>query len=321
MYPLRIDGMAAAVQPAVGTDAVPTMSANAIRHVGRIWPASGDEYAFENMREDVTTGSLIEAEPGTPQGHMISFSMSVEMKGAGAAYASGTPVRPEIDPLLVACGLLRTHDDTVSSESVEYTLADDEHEVASVYLWSAGQVMKLVDCAANAVGEFNAGQLARMNFTISGIVTEISQEALPVATYDDVESPAIVNAGFAITPSGGSAWSPNFSAFQLDLGNNVVRLDDGNSANGIERFAIGSRAPRLTLNARVPAFSAYNPNTLRAANTLQELACTLGSTQYNRFDIESTDMRLVGRPGRQEDNEFAAYALTYMLRDLALRAD
>ena len=321
MYPIRIDGMAAKVQSAVGTDAVPTMSADAIRHVGRIWPASGDEYAFENLREDVATGSLIEAEPGTPQGHMISFSMSVELKGAGAAYASGTPVRPEIDPLLVACGLLRTHDDTTSSENVEYTLADDSHEVISVYLWAAGQVMKVVDCAATAVWEAPAGQLARINFTISGIITEISQQALPAATYDAVESPAIVNAGFAITPNGGSAWSPNFSSFRLDLGNNVSRLDDGNSANGIERFAIGSRQPRLMLNARVPAFSAYNPNTLRAANTLQTLACTIGSTQYNRFDLESTDMRLVGRPGRQEDNEFAAYALEFMLRDLTLRAD
>lgn len=318
-YPLRVEALAAKVQSALGTDSVPTAAENAVRGIRGFWTALSDEYVWDNMRDDIVSGTLIEEIPGVPHGHMINFGFTVELKGAGAAYSA--TVLPEVDPLLVACGLLRTVDDTLGTETVEYTLADDGHELTSIYVWAGGQVHKLVDCRGTMRWDAPAGTQARATFQMQGRVTEVSAEATPAATYDATEAPAIVNAGFGITPNGGSLWTPNFSQFSLDLDNNIVRLDDGNAADGIEQFAVPAREPRLILSARSPALSTYNPYALREANTLQALTSTIGATQYNRIDVESTDMRLVGRPGKQDDNEFAAYELMFMLRDLTLRFD
>ena len=107
-YPhaIKIDGLLAKEESVYGTDPTPTIIANGVRVVGRLWAQLGDEFAFPNDREDVASGGLTEPIPAIPRGHTINLDFSVELKGAGVAYATGSSV-PEVDPLIVSCGLAR----------------------------------------------------------------------------------------------------------------------------------------------------------------------------------------------------------------------
>jgi len=321
-HPLKIDGLIGKVEDTYLTDPTPTVADNGIRGVGRFWSLVGPEYAFQNDREDVMTGSLVEAIPAVSRGQIANFDWTVEAKGAGAAYDDSPQVVPEIHPLLVSAGLAPTIDASSGTEKVTYALADTGHGSATFWVYAGGKRIKISGCRSNLVWAIAAGNLARMRFQVQGIVTDIAEVAQASITYDSVESPALIGLGLALVPSGGSSWTPRFAEAELDLGNEIVRLDDANTATtGIEQFAIADRRPRLRLMARTTDLTTYPAYALRAARTLHTIDATVGSTQYNRIKIDVNDARPMGRVGHGEDNGFARWELEYLLRDLALIFD
>ena len=316
-HPLKIDGLLAKEESPYGSDPTPTAADNGVRVVGRLWPQLGDEFAFPNERDDVAAGSLTEPIPAVSRGHIITLDFSVELKGAGVAYAgSNTIVRPEVDPLLVSCALGREHVDTGGSETVTYTPADTGHLSCTIWAYAGGKLYKINGCRGNMIWDMPAGELGRLRFVMQGMVASIAEQAQVSITYDSVESPAVISMGLAI-----QGWSPNFAKASLDLGNEVVRLDDGNGADGLEGFFIGDRRMRFMLSARGEDFSTVNPNAIHAARTIQTIAATLGSVQYNKCGIAVTDSRIWSPPDPVEDNRFVGWDLVYQLRDLAILFD
>ncbi len=311
-HPIKIDGLLAKEESVYGTDPTPTIIANGIRVVGRIWPQLGDEYAFPNERDDVASGGFTEPIPAVSRGHMIDLDFTVELKGAGVAYATGSSV-PDVDPLIVSSCLARVHDDTSEAETVTYSLADTGHLSCTIWAYAGGKLYKIVGCRGNMIWDMVAGELGRLRFVMKGMVASVAEAAQPAITYDAVESPAVISMGLAI-----SGWSPNFATASLDLGNEIVRLDDGNGADGLEGFFLGDRKPRFRLGARVEALSTVDPNTIHAARTIQTIAATLGSVQYNKAGIAVTDSRIWTAPTPVEDNRMAGWDLEYQLRDLAI---
>lgn len=314
-FPLKFDGILAKEEAVYGTDPTPTIIANGIRAVGRLWPQLGDEYAFPNEREDVAVGSFVEAIPAIPRGHMINLDFQVELKGSGIAYATGSVV-PEVDPLLVACCLARVHDDTPASETVTYSLADTGHLSCTIWAYAGGKVWKIQGCRGNMIWDMVAGELGRLRFVMQGMVGSITEAAQPSITYDSTESPAVISMGLAL---GGV--SPNFATASLDLGNEIVRLDDGNGADGLEGFFKGDRKSRFNVGIRNVALATYDPPALQKARTIQTIAATLGSVQYNKVGIAVVDSRILPAPTPVEDNAYTGWDIVYMLRDLAILFD
>ena len=315
-HPIKIDGLLAKVETTYGTDAAPVVGTDGVRVIGRLWSQLGDEYAFGNERENVAVGGLTEAIPAVPRGHMISLDFAVELKGAGVAYASGTPIRPEVDPLLTAAGLARTHDDTVSTESVSYAFADTGHGSATIWAYAGGKLYKIVGCRGNLVWDLLAGELGRMRFVMQGMVASITEIAMPSITYDSVESPGAVSLGLLI-----GGWTPNVSLASVDLGNDIVRLDDANAADAIDGFHIADRQSRFTVSARAVALSTYDPHTNLSARTVNTIDSTLGSVQYNQIKIDVNDARVITAPRPTDDNRFTGWEIDYLLRDLAILFD
>lgn len=322
-YPfnLRLEGLLAKAEGTYGTDPTPSASTDGIRVVGRIWEAMTPEWAFPNKREDVVSNSLIGVAPAPPRGRVMNLDFVVQMIGAGAAYSSSTPVRPDIDALIVSCGFGRTHVDTSSSESVSYALADTSHLSSTIYAYAGGLEFKLSGCRGNAIWTMTAGGLGSIRFQIQGLLKAIATSDVPSITYDSVIPPANVGVALAIVPSGGSSWTPRTGEVVVDAGVELQRLDDVSSSDGIERFEIAAMNPRITMTARSPALTAYSPYTLAAAQTTHTIDATLGSTQYNRVDLDVNDCYLMGDPGSVADGQFTAWALEYMLRDLTIRFD
>jgi len=324
-YPhnLKIEGFTFKEESSYGTDSTPAPGDDGIRVVGRLWPSIQPEWAFPNRREDVLSNSLVKAPPGEPAGRIVSFEVVVELKGAGAAYSSTTPVRPEADPLLIACGLARTHVDTSSSESVTYAQAATGHGSGTAYVYAGGKLFKIVGCRGNVRWPITAGEQGRLRFRFSGMLSTTPTEvSVPSITYDSVKAPVAKAMALAIVPSGGSSWSPSFRSAELDAGFEVVQLDDANATDAIEGFFITDMDPRFTLQARAEDLSDYNPYSEgEGTKTAHTIDLTLGDTQYNRVKLDVDAAYLDGDPPGEEDNQHAAWRLEYECQDSALVFD
>jgi len=313
-FPLKFDGITAKREDDYGVDPTPAINVNGVRAVGRLWPALGDEYAFPNEREDVAVGSFVEAIPGISRGHTINLDIQVELKGSGIAYAAD--VLPEADPLIVACCLAPVLDPTGEAETYTYSLADTGHLSCTIWAYAGGKVWKINGCRGNMIWDMVAGELGRLRFTMQGMVASITELGQPAITYDATESPAVISMGLDL-----QGFSPNFATASLDLGNEIVRLDDGNGADGLEGFFLGDRKPRFNVGIRNVALSDYDPPAIRAARTIGTIAATLGSVQYNKCGIAVTDSRILPPPAPIDDNSITGWDLGYMLRDLAILFD
>src|SRR4051812_17568986 len=124
MQRFRVYGLLVKVEPVSGTDAAPDPATNAIRTVGI--PALKVDYLESGDRSDVESGTLGTVDRAQPAGRFGTIDVSVEVRGAGAAYAAG--VRPECDALLRMAGFSATVDATGGAEKVTYTTLDDAME-------------------------------------------------------------------------------------------------------------------------------------------------------------------------------------------------
>lgn len=320
--PLRLRGLLAKEESVYGTDPTPTTSVNGVRTVGDVFGAISPEFVFPNRREDVTSNSLIKAPPGTPRGRIATLDFEVELKGAGSAYSSSTPTRPEIDPLLRACGMSRTHVDTGSSESVTYAMADSSHSSCTIWGYGGGKLYKIVGCRGSFTWNIAAGGLGRIRFQLQGMLsTAPTNVASPSITYSSVESPAAVGISLAVVPNGSSSWSPEVGAIEVMSGGEFVRLDDVNAADGVSGFYAPTLNPVVRIPARVEDLSTYGAYAHAASALDHTIDLTVGSTQYNRVDLDVNAAYLTNDPGHGEDQGFAAYDLEFECQDLALIFD
>lgn len=312
--PLRLDGLLAKEESTYGTDPTPTVGDDGVRISDRVWNQLTPEYAFPNRRDDVASGSLIPVRPAARTGRIVTLEFGVEAKGAGSAYSSSTPVRPEMDPLFIACARSRTHDDTVSAEKVDYDPADTGHGSATIWAYAGGKLFKVVGCRGNCVLEVNGGQIPIFRFTMQGmLLVDPTEVALPAITYDAQVPPAAVSVSLSI---GTGPWSPRFTSFRYDFGNQVQRLDSGNAADGVDGFHISRIEPTIQLSAEADALSDYDPYTTSQDVTAgEDVDLTLGDTQYNRVKLDVNTGAWLETPAHAEDNEFAAWDLTYQLTD------
>ena len=316
--PLILDAMIAKVESTYGTDPTPTLADDAIRIAERIWTSSmRPEYAFPNTREDVASGSLIQPKPGTPAGRIVNMELAVDLIGAGAAYSSSTPVRPPVDPLLISCGLARTHDDTPSSEKVTYAPASTGHGSCTIWGYAGNKLVKVVGCRGNVRWPVDAGQLGPMRFSMQGMVSSITEVALGAATYNASLPQPAVAMGIAL---GGWA-TPDSPSGEFNLGAEVVRLDDANGADGIHSFAISRFLPTCRLSARAGALATYDPYAMAAARTLETIDWQLGATQYNRAKLDVNEAYIIQPPDHSDDGGMAAWDIDFQVTQLALVFD
>lgn len=324
-YPLRLQGLLGKEESQYAVDAAPTPGADGIRVVGMIWPALSGEYVFPNLREEVNTNSLVGAQPGAPHGRIYNLDFETPLAGAGVAYSSVTPVRPEVDPLIMACGMSRTHDDTGSAEKVTYALADTGHSSATVWAYAGGKLFKLVGCRGLWTWNPLAGQLGRMRFRLQGLMLVDEAEAsVPSITYDSVIEPAARSMGLAVVPNGSASWTPAAAQMEVTPGHEADRFDDVNAADGVEGFFIGQTVPTFGFTPRTEDLTDYDIYAHRKTDppTDHTIDMTLGSSQYNRVKLDVNEAYLRGYPQGGEDGRFAAWdSVEYFCRDMALIFD
>lgn len=318
MYPIRLFAIAAKEEVTYGTDPVPAAATDAIR-VNPIWNGLRVRHAFPQRRDDIASGSLVPGAPTVRRGRFVELELALELRGAGTAYSASN--LPEADPLLKACGLGLTLVVTPGTESASYGKADTGHKSCTIYGWSGSKLFKVVGCRGTVRWALTAGGITMLIFNMQGImVADPTEVALPSATYDSALPPAAV--GMTITLGG---WAPEkvFSsewALQADVQRFDTARGAGANADGIGEFAIRMLNPRYRLDVPSEALSAFDPYDQMRDATALTLAQSIGSVQYNKIALDSTETYLeeVEHP---EQNGFTGWGLICQQRAFTLKYD
>ena len=303
--PIKLDGILVKIEAEYGTDPTPTIGDDAVRIADRLWPNLRVEHVFLNTRENSASGTLGAPAPGIPYGGIVSLTIPIEMKGAGAAYGAGS--LPPMDPLLRSCGLART--DTFTT-SVSYSPHNTTHASCTIWAYADGNVYKIVGCRGTLRWPITPGETNVMIFEMQGLLSGApTVSALGALTYAATLPPAAV--GMACTIGGVAAASVILQSAELVLGAQVQRVDSGNAADGIKKFAISGFEPRITANIETVALATYNPYTVLTGRTSTAIDWTVGSAQYNRCDLDVDAGWLVNDPAPEVVNDFCHWGLEY----------
>lgn len=301
---IRVDGVLVKAESTYATDAVPVAGTDGFRIAERITSKLQVGYAFPNLRGDVANGGLRHAAPAPPGGRMVRFTLPWDARGAGAAYADGgSPVRPECDPALLACGYQRTHSGGAGSEQIAYDPIDTGHGSCTVYAYGDGKVFRIVGCRGNLRIPINAGQIGIWYFDMEGILlTDPADASLPSITYDAVvPSP---QQGITFTLGG---FTPDLISAEFASGGQIELLEDATATNAIDQFAIAEYLSTLKMQVYAPTIAERNIWADMDAATGLTLAIAGAGAQYNRWKLDIASGVHVNEVTPVEVKRFNAY--------------
>lgn len=204
----------------------------------------------------------------------MGLQFDVEAAGSGTA---GTA--PKFDPLLLACGF-----NAIIVPSTSVTYAPISVTPSSCELYHNWDGNKHAGLGARGTFDlaFEAGQIPRFSYTMTGIYQAPTDVAFPSPTYADQAAPVAFDATntATVTVAGLSAC---VSAFQLSLGNQVEFFDH---AGCTKQVRITNRMVEGSITIERPdALSTKDFYALSIAGTTGGISFTHGTVAGNRVGI------------------------------------
>lgn len=260
----------AKIETTVGTDAAPTLAANAILVRNVDWTPLEMELASR----DLLTPYL-----GNPQSIAVAvygrMSYEVEIAGAGAA---GTA--PKYGPLLRACGLAEA---VSAGVKVSYTPVSSAFEAVTQYFYLDGVLHKLVSVRGSVDFDFNAKALPVMKFTFTGLFVPVTDSPLTAATYAQVDPLPVNKANTTLALHG-----VNVVAQSLSVGlRNDIKY---RNLIGYEGVDLGDRAPAGSVSFEQTLMATKNWFTVAQQNTQGVLALVHGTAAGNIFKLTANQV-------------------------------
>jgi hypothetical protein len=256
----------------------------------------------EGDRQDVQSGVLGTVDRAEPAGRFGELEVTLEVKGAGAAYAAG--VRPECDPFLRAAGFSSTVDATGGNEKVTYTTLDEGMETMTLYCYTGRKLIKLIGCVATLKASAEANKRGFLTFGITGrVATDPTESALPGGLTLLGREPAALQGA-----SRGDRRVDTASGDPLVLRKVDARHagEDGRSSvagatDGHAGYVITDRIVRQTMDVEVVPLATFDPFAMSKARRRALPAATswqIGTAQYNRMKVVTGRWALEAPTGR-----------------------
>lgn len=248
-------------------------------------------YPTEKLDRDLQRESLSPKNPITGK-KWIEISFTCELKGSGT---HGTA--PQIGDLLEACGFSESiGEDGGGSSSVVYTPASMGHKSITFNLYevnasSGGDYIKhtIKGARGDVNFAFEAGQIARAEFTFQGLYTKPSDIADPGDPSYESSSPPIVD---SLSLSYGGNSDLVAQAVNIALGNDVSEKPDLNTQYGIAGYRINGRTPTGDFNPEAVLLATYDFWQDLVNSEKNALSLTLGSTQGNILEVSAPKVTL-----------------------------
>lgn len=270
----------AKTESSYGADATPD-GANRI-NVTELEPSyyEGDRQIRERLTEHPGSKPEVNVSP------YATLQITVPLAGSGVA---GIP--PVFGPLLKACTLMETINDTSGSESVTYTPQPLEAaESATIYYLEDGQQQKITGALGTATFNLQRGQFPTIQFTMTGMyhrpeaVSPVTPSAIDQADevpVNEQNTPVFTVHGY---PGCGESLS-------FDLANEVTFRD----LIGCAKTRITDRNTTGQVNIEAPTLSSKNYFQAVESHqdiTLQPLKLEHGTTAGNIVAFEAPKTQL-----------------------------
>ncbi|RJP20718.1 MAG: hypothetical protein C4529_08885 [Deltaproteobacteria bacterium] len=290
----------AKIEAAYGVDPVPVAATDAI-----LTGAVSYEIVGKSLERDVVLPHFGKLSPANV-GEAIKLSIPVEMRGAGGAVDA----IPRIGRLLRACNMPETVNAGVS---VVYSLTSTEDgESVTLYWYADGILHKALGCVGTVKLSVKSGEYGKLQLEFTGIYAggHASDQATPAATFGDAAIPSrFLSALFSINGYAGA-----IENFEVDLGNEIGKRVDANSASGIRRYFINDRSVKGSCDPRVVPLATYNPWSAWDASTAGAITAQFGSAVGNKVVVALPNCTLTDAPkygGREKERiyqlAFGAY--------------
>jgi hypothetical protein len=306
----KILALAMKIESPSGTDSVPTLAANALSLVGV--PSLNLNYLETGVRDDVITGVLGTVDRAAPAGRNVSFDMTLEVKGYGAAYSAAN--KPESDVPLRASGRAAASVLTGGSESWTYLTLDDAMETASAYCWTANKLFKLVGCVCTLKFAAVVNQRAFFTFNVRGkLSTDPATTAFSAPTLNQTVPPifngAAANIGLWTTAVGEPLVIRSVS---FDDQASVTERPSAGATDGLIGWIINDRKPRLQMDVEQVSLATFDPYAASKQNSSGAIdtkpVFQIGSAQYNRMKFFGGRWALEA-PGHGDVNNLSGWNL------------
>lgn len=268
----------AKVEPAYGTDAVPSAASNAILCSLPDFSVVGRKLDRPNVYSQM--GKL----PPLNIGEGLNIKFSTELKNTGAVDAA-----PEIGVLFRGCNFTETI--TPSTGPVDYTPNSafgitDSAESLSIHFYQDGILHKLLGARGTFNIELKAGEFGIINWDFTGLYAGPTFTSIINGTFDQTVPPRFLSASFTI-----DSYAAIIESLSIDMGNQIVMRKDANAATGIKEWLIANRAPSGNVDPEVVDLSTKNFWTMWSDSSPVALSATLGQTAAKKCVI--TAPRLV----------------------------
>lgn len=285
----------AKIETTYGTDPVPVIGANEIVTSIPVFEVLGSVRKRNVVK--LSFGEL----PDVKVGEGLKITFEVELRGSGTA---GTV--PQIGVLLRACNLTET-----ISVGVSVTYAPNsshDGESISIYFYADGRLHKMSGCRGTFKLLPPVNDIIKMQFDFQGIYssTHASDVAFPTPTFVDTVA-QIISRGITGTING---YSAIITAYDFDLGNNIGRRVDANSATGVKAYSIMERVTKATAKLEMPSFATFNPWTLWDASTQFTTTWLNGSVAGNKVTWNLNRCQLTDVPKYSAEQTIKTIDLT-----------
>ncbi len=273
-----------------GTDAAPTLAANAI--VTRNFAATPVE--VDRLERNIDSGSF-GATPTAPSNERQTIRFETEMAGSGAA---GTA--PAWMELLEGCGMAAPVIVAVTSATQAFAAASAAQSALTHYHWIGNQRRKMLGARGTFGFNWTAGAYPFLNYAFTGM--------LPAATPFDVNAPGAATIDRWIEP------------VECNIDNTLIELDgyacitrslqvDAN-LNVTMRNLIGARyvsrgdhAVSAKLSIEAPSVATKNFLATLRSGARVDLSGTHGLVAGNIIEIGCAHTQVVTVAEREEDKK------------------
>lgn len=248
--------------------------------------------------------------PAAPSGKYAKFTAKCEVRGAGTAYAAAT-LPPDVPVLMLASGHSKTVATTGGSESVTFANITPPLVAAtsaSFDAYARGMKFPMTGAYADFGFDLEAGGFIVFNFDVQALCGAPTDVTLPTITYSAVQPAKAASITLTI-----GSWSPVVRKVSFKKNAVITARADANQA-GHAGFAIGRRAPEITITVESPAIATGDPWGDQLAGTARAIALTVGATQYNRVKFNAAQAYLKADGIKEgSDGGIATLDLTYRL--------
>ena len=284
----------AKAESSYGSDPTPTGSANYVQVIDlNIEPIVSDEVSRDLIRPYMGNYEVI------PANTRVNVTFDVEMSGSGSA---GTA--PKYGSILKACGLSET---VSGGNTVTYAPVTTPSDSVTLFVNYDGIRHIVKGCRGTFSINCEVNSIPRISFSLTGLFTAPTDDALPSVTVSNQATPLIFKNGstsnFAIF-----GFAAALQSWNLDFNNEVIYRE---LVGGTKEVLITDRRPSGTAVIENPALSAHNFFTDYTGTSTGTNTWLHGTAAGNKVTVSCPQTDL-GQPTYSESDGITMLNLPFM---------